>query len=71
MQLTVKEFAIIVGLISIVIVGLVLTLVFANISFVGSGLVLTFMLMGLAVVIEESNKIKQAKRKVTYYIKRK
>ena len=71
MQVTVKEFTIIIGLISIVIVGLVLTLVFANIAFVGSSLVLMFILMGLVVEIEESNKRKQAKRKVTYYIKRK
>jgi uncharacterized membrane protein YoaK (UPF0700 family) len=71
MQLTVKEFTTILALISIVIVGLVLTLVFANIAFVGSSLVLMFILMGLVVEIEESNKRKQAKRKVVYYIKRK
>jgi undecaprenyl pyrophosphate phosphatase UppP len=71
MQVTVKEFTIIIALISIVIVGLVLTLVFANIAFVGSSLVLMFILMGLVVEIEESNKRKQPKRKVVYYIKRK
>jgi hypothetical protein len=71
MQLTNKEVTILLALISLVIVGLVLTFVFNTLAFVGFGLLFSIMGAFIFDAIEESNRRKQAKRKVVYYIKRK
>jgi uncharacterized metal-binding protein len=71
MQLTDKQVTILLALISLVIVGLVLTFVLQSLLYVGLGLLFSITGAIIADAVEESNKRKQAKRKVVYYIKRK